>query len=91
MFFSDDVSIPHSWYVIEKCINDVFCIQIISTISAIDRVYAVQIDSGNYNGVDLASELTRRNDIVINDIPNASNVFTVTYAPKANTLLFDHQ
>ena len=82
MFYIDDVSIPHSWYVIEKDINDILYIQIISNNSLIDKVYSIKIDPGNYNGNDLANELTRKSNIVINDIPNASNFFTITYSPK---------
>ena len=45
-------------------------------------VHSIKIDPGNYNGNDLANELTRKSNIVINDIPNASNFFTITYSPK---------
>ena len=72
MFYIGDVSIPHSWHVIEKDINDILYIQIISNNSLIDNVCSIKIGPGNYNGNDLANELTRKSNIVINDIPNAS-------------------
>ena len=67
-----------------------YIIQIISNNSLIDKVYSIKIDPGNYNGNDLANELTRKSTIVINDIPNASNFFTVTYSLKKYSS-FDYQ
>ena len=61
-------------------------IQIISNNSLIDKVYSIKIDPGNYNGNDLANELTRKSNIVINDTPNSS-FFTINNSPKTNTLL----
>ena len=46
-------------------------IHIISDDQTIDAVYAVTIEAGNCNGIDLASELTRKADNVI-DIPGTS-------------------
>ena len=81
VFCIDDVSMPHSWYVIEKDINDVSYIQIIPNKSIIDEVCAVKIDPGNYNGVDLAIELMRENNNMI-DIPGIHFLFIVTYSVK---------
>ena len=46
VFYNDDVSIPHSWCVIEKDIHDILYIQIISNNSLIDKVYSIKIDPG---------------------------------------------
>lgn len=82
VFCIDDVSIPHSWCVIEKDTNAILYIQIMPNNSLLDKVYPIKIDPGNYNGNDLANELTRKSNIVINNIPNASNFFTITCSPK---------
>ena len=60
-FYIDDVCIPHSWYVIEENVNDklYFVIGPETPDQDYDGVAwkIAKIESGNYNGQDLALEL----------------------------------
>ena len=58
VFYIDDVSIPHSWYVIEAWVNDMlflFSQQISNTSNSLCNV--VPIDPGNYTGTELAAHI----------------------------------
>ena len=90
VFYIDDVSIPHSWYVIETNINDRLYIHTIANDNSFDSYNVATIAPGNYNGVDLASELSVRINNVVN-IPNLSNAYTTTYSIKTNTITIDIQ
>ena len=90
VFYIDDVSIPHSWYVIESGINDKLYLNVIADDGSLDAFYDITISQGNYNGVDLATELGIRinNDVFISNLPN---VFAVTYSAKRNAIAIDIQ
>ena len=58
VFYIDDVSIPHSWYVIEAGVNDMlflFSQEIANTSNSLYNV--VPIDPGNYTGTKLAAHI----------------------------------
>lgn len=85
VFYIDDVSIPHSWYVIEEGVNDRLFIQIMSDSGAYIVFYVIPIPAGNYNGVDLAAELKIRLNNVV-ELPTFTNVYTTSYSIRKNTI-----
>jgi hypothetical protein len=85
VFYIDDVSIPHSWYVVEGDVNDKLYITVIADDGSLNAVYTVTIQPGNYNGIDLASELAIRiNNVVV--IPTLTDVFATSYSVKRNAI-----
>lgn len=90
VFYIDDVSIPHSWYVIEKNINDRLYIHTYAINNSFESYNIATLAPGNYNGIDLASELTTRINNVVN-IPNFPNAYASIYSVKTNTITIDIQ
>ena len=91
VFYIDDVSIPHSWYVIEAGVNDRMFIYTEEIGNTGNNLYnVVPIDAGNYHGTELAAHINGKINTVVN-LPNFADIYTVTYEPKTNTILFDNQ
>ncbi len=57
IFTIDEICIPHSWYSIEKDINDKLYIYVLDTTSRQRASTVIQIPPGNYNGDLLKSTL----------------------------------
>ena len=89
-FYIDDVSIPHSWYVIETDINDKLYIYTADSGFLSNSYDIVTIGSGNYNGIDLAIELTNKINSVVNP-SGITDMYVVTYSIKKNTITIDNQ
>ena len=95
-FFIDDICIPHSWYLIEDNVNDKLYIsicpaQLIPHLDAYNtgvECVAVKIESGNYNGADLAIEMQLKIRAYINNT-TFPNLLTVLYNAKQNTIIID--
>ena len=67
VFYIDDVSIPHSWCVIESGINDRLFIYSEQVGKPSNHLYnVVPIDPGNYIGTDLAKHINDTINIVVN-------------------------
>ena len=89
VFYIDDVSIPHSWYTVEENINDKLYIHV--TPKQTDQDYSgvlykiVKIDSGNYTGADLATELLSKIGLAIN-LQSRPNMLQVSFSARKNTI-----
>ena len=63
-FYVCDVTIPHSWYTIEHGINDRFYLHVSNDNANINlrpnQNYAIILDSKQYTGAELATELTAK-------------------------------
>ena len=87
-FFIDNISIPHSWYTVEENIND--RIYIYLTPKQTDQDYSgvlyvsVKIDSGNYTGADLATELSSKIGLGVNSSARPT-IFHVTFNARKKT------
>jgi hypothetical protein len=91
VFYIDDVSIPHSWHVIEAGVNDRLFIYTEEIGNPGNNLYhLVPIDAGNYSATDLANHINSRINIVVN-LPNFDNIYTVTYEKQSNTMKFENQ
>jgi hypothetical protein len=88
--YIDDVCIPHSWYVIESDINDKLYIYTVDSGFLSNSYDIVTIGSGNYNGIDLAIELTNKINFVVNP-SGITDMYVVTYSIKENTITIDNQ
>ena len=73
VFYVSDVCIPHSWYTIEKDVNDRFYLQIEYNNLTVDVV--LTLNSKNYIGADLAVEILAE----LNKLVDYTNRFTITY------------
>ena len=90
VFYIDDVSIPHSWYVIETGINDKLYMHVSDPDEIYNVYYSITIESGNYNGVDFANELMDKISFYV--APGQSNnLFVVTYSARQNNITIDNQ
>lgn len=87
VFYIDDVSIPHSWYVIEEGVNDRLFIHTVDINTPLNQLYSViPIEKGNYfNGVEFANEINSKINLVVN-LQNHPNIYTVTFNVRTNTL-----
>ena len=90
VFYIDDVSIPHSWYVIETDINDKLYIYTVDSGFINNSYNIVTVGAGNYNGIDLATELTNKINSVVNP-SGITDMYVVTYSVKKNTITIDNQ
>ena len=89
VFYIDDVSIPHSWYVIEAGVNDKLYIYVSPDPPDDDSsgvaYRIVTLDPGNYVGTDLASEMqTKTNTAIGNSLH--PNLMAVTYSARRNNM-----
>ena len=85
VFYIDDISIPHSWYTVEENMNDKLYIYLSPKEVNQDNdgvIYKIiKIESGNYTGADLATEL----NLKINEqltIAGKPNVFQCYFNAK---------
>lgn len=88
IFFIDDVSIPHSWYVIEAGLNDKLYIFVSSVLPEEPRAYSiVTIPPGNYNGATLAKAIQDETDkaLLLTDIP-PENFIIASFNRTLNSL-----
>ena len=81
-FYIDDVCIPHSWYVIEENVNDKLYFVVGMTVM---QWLIVKIESGNYNGQDLALEIQTKIRAAMN-IPTQPTLISATYNTKFNNI-----
>ena len=82
IFTIDDICIPHSWYSIEKDINDKLHIQIITFGELSGYSFFVTIAPGNYTGDLLKLRLQERLDAYGDDNISMNGKFKVSYEPK---------
>jgi hypothetical protein len=59
IFYIDDVSIPNSWYTVEDGVNDKLYVRVVNS-SAIVADHTLTLTSQNYNGTQLASEISTK-------------------------------
>ena len=82
-FYVCDVTIPHSWYTIEHGINDRFYLHVSNDNANVNlrpnQNYAIILDSKQYNGAELALELTTK----------MTNVLTGTAYPASLTATYN--
>ena len=81
VFYIDDISIPHSWFTIEKDVNDKLYAVIIEAGQATDYKIAV-LSAGVYNGTELATEIQLK--LGINAIYNSKRNNLDIYTYDAN-------
>ena len=62
-FFIDDVSIPHSWYSVEKDINDRLYMEVVGDGVLFDII--VPIQSKNYTGSTLATAIQNELNVLL--------------------------
>ena len=81
-FFIDDVSIPHSWYSVEKDINDKLYMEVVGDGVLFDII--VPIRPKNYTGSTLATAIQNELNVLI--FNGNTDLFTVTYDQELNTI-----
>ena len=91
VFYIDDVSIPHSWYVIEAGVNDKLYIFVANLTVEAERAYSiVVIPPGNYVGATLATaiedEITRA---LTSTAVSAPNLISASYDASLNTITLE--
>ena len=89
VFYIDDISIPHSWYTVEENVNDKLYIYLSPKDVNEDNdgvIYKIiKIESGNYTGADLATELNLKINQQLT-ITGKPNFFQVNFNAKKNTI-----
>jgi hypothetical protein len=89
VFYIDDVSIPHSWYVIEAGVNDKLYIYVSPESPDEDNsgvaYRIVTVDPGNYVGTDLATEIQTKTNAAIGNSLHP-NLIAATYSAKRNNI-----
>ena len=88
VYYIDDVTIPHSWYVVEKDVNDRLYFYTLDTTTNIEVYSIVTLDYGNYSGDDLKEEINIKLNAEIN-IADNPNIYAVTYSFKTNAITID--
>jgi hypothetical protein len=89
-FYIDDVCIPHSWYSVEENVNDKLYVFVIPLEP--DAVFTgaefkiVKIESGNYNGPDLALEMQTKIRAAINNTAYPL-LLDCTYNTRKNNII----
>ena len=84
VFYVNECCIPHSWYTVETGVNDKFYFHVSDpTFPSVNDNYIVTLESKNYTGADLATELQTKMN---NAIGQQSNTFTVTYNAAKHTI-----
>ena len=76
IFTVDEICIPHSWYSIEKDINDKLYIHQLDTGTSVRASTVITVPPGNYNGDLLKTTLQ---SLITPRVPFSS--FSVTYDP----------
>ena len=89
IFYIDDVSIPHSWYVIEADVNDKLYIYVSPDPPDEDfdgvAYRIVTLAPGNYDGTDLATEIENKTNTSIGN-SQYPNLIDATFNPKQNNI-----
>ena len=89
VFYIDDVSIPHSWYVIEAGVNDKLYIYVSPDPPDGDfngvAYRIVTLDPGNYVGADLAAEIQTKTNTAIGNT-NFPNLIAAAYSVRLNNI-----
>ena len=89
VFYIDDVSIPHSWYVIEAGVNDKLYIKVSPEEPDEDlngvSYTIVPLEPGNYVGTDLAAEIQTKTNLAINNSQHP-NLISATYSARRNNI-----
>ena len=84
VFYVNECCIPHSWYTVETGVNDKFYFHVSDpAFPSVNNNYIVTLDSKNYTGADLATELQTKMN---NATGQQSNTFTVTYNAAKQTI-----
>jgi len=84
-FTIDDICIPHSWYSIEKDINDKLYVHIL-TVGLGGYSFYVTLPAGNYTGDLLKIRLQERLDAYGDDNISMNGKFKVSYEPKTHSI-----
>ena len=89
VFYIDDVSIPHSWYVIEAGVNDKLYIYVSPDPPDADfngvAYRIVTLDPGNYVGTDLAAEIQTKTNTAIGNTQHP-DLIAATYSARRNNI-----
>jgi hypothetical protein len=83
VFYLEDVCIPHSWYSVEKGINDTFYFAFNTSAWA---TYQIVLPSTNYTGQSLATALQTALDTAVGMYSSGVSYFAVSYNININSI-----